>query len=71
MSILVRGLLSVAGQYQVAKDAQIFFSGWVSIVVEKVAISAKVCQVLISGPGSEVLGCLLVTVSNFSFLLCS
>ena len=42
MSILVRGLFSVAGQCQVAKEAPNFCSGWVSMVVFKLIFPLKV-----------------------------
>ena len=42
MSILVRVLLSFARQCQVAKDAQKFCSGWVSILVFTLIFPLKV-----------------------------
>ena len=42
MDILVRGLLSVAGQYQVAKDAPNFCSEWVSVSVFTLIVPLKV-----------------------------
>ena len=42
MSILVGGLLSVAGQCQVAKDGPNFCSGWVSMVVFTLIFPLKV-----------------------------
>ena len=41
MDILVRGLLSVAGQYQVAKDAPNFCSEWVSVSVFTLIVPLK------------------------------
>ena len=42
MDILVRGLLSVVGQCQVAKDAPNFCSGWVSMMVFTLIFPLKV-----------------------------
>ena len=42
MDILVRGLLSVAGQCQVAKDAPNFCSGWVPMTVFSLILASKV-----------------------------
>ena len=42
MDILVRGLLSVGGQCQVAKDASNFCSEWVSVSVFTLIVSSRV-----------------------------
>ena len=42
MDILVRGLLSVAGQWQVVIDAPNFSSEWVSVSVFTLIVSLKV-----------------------------